>query len=278
MKLCDQQKKQRVFEFQKNQRQKFLLIKNFLITLNLRLEILKKKRGFVFVNEDSLYFLKNEENIPEEKFFDEYANFLENHDFPNMLQILPFLKKLQTKTSLRQFPLEKFIENKQTMIKILVELLLKEEFPIIQFYTCWILSNILASDTIMPFDKIIFENGGLDNFYYLMTKNYNESNNELYCQITWALGNLFASDNIPFEEINLKLVTLCKIILNNINEENEEISVWTLANILKNNIMLQETEFNEILKVLANLLYRSQNESVQLDIFTVVSKYICKNF
>ena len=168
---------------------------------------------------------------------------------------------MQVKTSERLFGLERFLECDQLMIKILLDFLSKEDLPIMQYYICWILSNLLASENSIPFDRILYDNGALDILLKIITTNNNKSE-DLYIQIIWVLGNFFASENIPFEEITSKIYPLCKIIINNINVENEEMSIWTVANMLKGNVPIKETEFNELLMVFLNILYKNENDNV----------------
>ena len=210
-----------------------------------------------------------------ENFLDEYANFLQNRNNFSLNKILPFLKKLQIKTSEKQFPLKKFLDDDNIMIKMLIQLLMTDELPLIQYYTCWILANLLSSEENIPFDQIIYENGGLDNLLSLIRKIQN-NDSDLYLQIIWVLGNFFASDNLPLSEINSKFYPLCQFILKNLNKYNEEMSVWSIANILKGNSPLKEIEFNDILSILVTILFQNQNDSVSLDIYSVISKYISK--
>ena len=56
-------------------------------------------------------------------------------------------------------------------------------------------------------------------------------------------------------------------------------SIWTISNMLKGKYPVKDSEFNDILEVLLKILYRNEIESVNvaLDIYSVISKYICKN-
>lgn len=241
------------------------------------MNILRSKRGFPFINTNEA--IENETKLQpdetlDEKFIEEYNDFLIN---PKADEILLFLKKLQMKTSERVFPLEKFRDNDNFMIKFLIHLLLKEDFPLIQYYTCWILSSLLANEESNSFERIIYDNGGLNNLLKLISYYKGNSSNDsidLYNQILWVIGNFFGSDNIPFEEINSQLFSLCKIIIVNLNKENENMSFWTLGNILKGKIPVKEIEFNELLIFLLDLLYKNEDENNCLEIYSIIAKYI----
>ena len=232
-----------------------------------RLKILDAKRKlFLRENEPSEY--SKDEEIKEDDFHEEFSNVLKNPDYE---RIFSFIRKLQAKTSERQFPLERFLESDQLMIRIIIDLLSRDDAPIIQYYVCWILSNLLAADTSIPFDKILYENGAFDHLLKMMTTNNNKSD-DLYIQIIWVLGNFFASEKIPFDEINSQLYPLCKIILSKINKDCEEMSIWTISNMLKGKYPVKDSEFNDILEVLLKILYRNEIESVNvaLDIYQSV--------
>lgn len=229
----------------------------------------------MFLNENDPSENSKDEEIKEDDFHEEFSNVLKN---PNCERIFSFIRKLQAKTSERQFPLERFLESDQLMIRIIVDLLSRDDAPIIQYYVCWILSNLLAADTSIPFDKILYENGAFEQLLKMIMTNYNKSD-DLYLQIIWVLGNFFASERIPFDEINSQIYPLCKIIISKINKDCEEMSIWTIANMLKGKYPIKDSEFNDILEVLLKILYRNEFESVNvaLDIYSVISKYICNN-
>lgn len=211
------------------------------------------------------------EDGPDSSFNEEFFAVMNN---PNYENLLGFVRRLQQKTSERTFPLERFLENNQFMIKLVIKQLLRDDLPLMQYYVCWILSNLLTAENSFPFDQIIFENGGLENLIWLIANNSAKSE-DLYVQIVWALGNFFASENLPFDEIVGKVYPLSQLILSKMTKDNEEMSIWTVSNMLKGKIPIKEIEFNELLFIFLKVLYRSDNENISLDIYSVLSKYIC---
>lgn len=237
---------------------------------------MKQKRGYPFWSEEKNAGDSNAYHVISGKFLEEYFVFLKN---PENVDILPFLKKMQMKVSDHSFPLEKLFDNDHYMINFLMECLKENTFGFIQHYVCWILASLLVSDTI-SFEKILYEKGIFQNLFDILKKQPNlcAENNEFYLQILWVFGNFFGCDEIPFDEISIFYPELCNMILQNINKENCVMSIWLIANILKGNILMMENDFRNILLILINLLhiYGNEDENISLDIYSIISKYICK--
>lgn len=239
---------------------------------------MKEKRGFPFFKEsfnNQLIETEPSEDF-ESNFINEYINFLNN---PKSIQILPFLKKLQTRISNHTFPLEKLLEKECFTIKFLLDLIKYENIEMLQFYACWIFATLLVSEDFQ-FDKLLYENGFFKIIMNsLISKpNLPTENNDLYIQMLWVLGNFFGSENISFEEIHSEFNTICKLILQKCSKDNIVMSIWTIGNILKGEILLPESQFVDILMILVDVLYTfsDEDESISIDIYSIVSKYASK--
>lgn len=142
------------------------------------------------------------------------------------------------------------------VVSLLVQQLVHDDAPKLQFEACWALTNIASGDS--SYVNSILNAGALTHLVSLL-----ESPNIDVCeQAIWAIGNI-AGESAQIRDTVLNttaLTSICKIIAGSPRISLLRNATWTLSNLCRGKPLPAFTLVSHSIPVLANLLYCNDDD------------------